>query len=244
MPSARKIKTNRANSRLSTGPNTAQGKTHAAQNARRHGLSVSILLNPVLSAEAENLAREIAGEGASPEIRGLARRVAEAQVDVIRVSQARLSLLSRNLNGLEYTPHECLRTLDATLKIIARHMRRLGPETPLPPEVAQLAYYVLHWKPDGAEKFVHILLSFAYRRPRAARCRPRRDSCRSGLRSVRAEFFPCWPAGVRFRSGCIRTRFRALRGPDLRWSLRRCRVRQPSVRLDAGAFAMTASRPE
>ena len=157
MPSARKIKTNRANSRLSTGPNTAQGKTHAAQNARRHGLSVSILLNPVLSAEAENLAREIAGEGASPEIRGLARRVAEAQVDVIRVSQARLSLLSRNLNGLEYTPHECLRTLDATLKIIARHMRRLGPETPLPPEVAQSADYVLHWKPDGAEKFVHIL---------------------------------------------------------------------------------------
>ena len=161
MPGARKIKTNRANSRLSTGPNTAQGKTHAAQNARRHGLSVSILLNPVLSAEAENLAREIAGEGASPEIRGLARRVAEAQVDVIRVSQARLSLLSRNLNGLEYTPHECLRTLDATLKIIARHMRRLGPETPLPPEVAQLAYYVLHWKPDGAEKFVHILSDLA-----------------------------------------------------------------------------------
>ena len=89
MLSVRKIKANRANSRFSTGPNTAQGKTHAAQNARRHGLSVSVLLDRCRSAEAENLAREIAGEGATPEILNLARRVAELQIDLIRIRQAR-----------------------------------------------------------------------------------------------------------------------------------------------------------
>jgi hypothetical protein len=89
MPSARKIRANRANSQLSSGPNTAQGKTHAAQNARRHGLSVSILLDRARSAEAENLAREIAGEGATREILDLARRVAEPQIDLIRIRQAR-----------------------------------------------------------------------------------------------------------------------------------------------------------
>src|SRR5262249_4378798 len=106
MPSARKIKVNRANSRFSTGPNTAQGKTHAAQNARRHGLSVSIFLDRARSAEAESLAREIAGEGATHEILDLARRVAEPQIDLIRIRQARHDLLSRDLNDPEFRPRK------------------------------------------------------------------------------------------------------------------------------------------
>ena len=161
MASARKVKANRANARSSTGPNTAQGKTRAAQNARRHGLSVFVLLDPALSAEAENLAREIAGKGTTPEILELARRVAEAQIDVMRVRQARLDLLSRNLNDLDYRPDKYFRSARATIKIIARHMRQFGPETPLPPDVAQLSDFVLHWKPEGAEKFAYIFSDLA-----------------------------------------------------------------------------------
>jgi hypothetical protein len=68
MTSARKIKTNRVNAKACTGPKTTQGKVRAAQNARRHGLSSSVLADPFLSAEVRNRAREIAGEGVSHEI--------------------------------------------------------------------------------------------------------------------------------------------------------------------------------
>jgi hypothetical protein len=54
--------------RASTGPKTARGKTRAAQNALRHGLSLPILEGQALSVEAERLAREFAGEGATAEI--------------------------------------------------------------------------------------------------------------------------------------------------------------------------------
>src|SRR5215813_12232896 len=140
MPSARKIKANRANSRFSTGPNTARGKTHAAQNARRHGLSVSVLLDRCRSAEAEDQAREIAGEGATHEILNLARRVAEAQIDLIRIRQARHDLLSRDLNDPEFRPRSYSKEADAT---IIGYMRRFGPDAVLPPLVADR---VLHWK--------------------------------------------------------------------------------------------------
>jgi hypothetical protein len=94
--SARKLNANRANARASTGPRTAAGKKRATRNALRHGLSLSALENPTLSAEAANLAREIADEGATPDILELARSVAEAQIDLIRIRQARHDLLSRD----------------------------------------------------------------------------------------------------------------------------------------------------
>src|SRR6516225_3324536 len=97
MTSARKIKANRANARASAGAKTVHGKARAAQNARRHGLSLSVFENPILSEEAENLAREIAGEGPTPEILNRARGVAEPQIDLIRIRQVRHDLLSRDL---------------------------------------------------------------------------------------------------------------------------------------------------
>jgi hypothetical protein len=87
--SERKVWTNRRNSRASTGPRTASGKAAAAQNARRHGLRVAALSDPVLSVEVAKLAREIAGEDADERRRELAQRIAEAQIDVARVRQAR-----------------------------------------------------------------------------------------------------------------------------------------------------------
>ena len=91
-----KIDANRANAKASTGPKTARGKTRAAQNALRHGLSSPILEGQALSVEAESLAREFAGEGATPEILEHARRVAAAQIDLVRIRQARHDLLARS----------------------------------------------------------------------------------------------------------------------------------------------------
>jgi len=72
LTSVRKFKANRANARASTGPNTARGRTRAARNAFR---------------------REIAGPDANASIQELARRVAEAQIDLRRVRDARHQLL-------------------------------------------------------------------------------------------------------------------------------------------------------
>src|SRR5262245_3779508 len=96
MTSERRLRANRANARASTGPQSATGKKRASQNARRHGLSLSVGLDPILSERAKSLAREIAGEGATSEILGLASRVADAEIDILRVRQARLELRSQD----------------------------------------------------------------------------------------------------------------------------------------------------
>src|SRR5262245_24030956 len=98
MTSAGKLRPNRANSLRSTGPRTAAGRARSAQNARRHGLGSPVLSNPALSAEVEMIAQRIAGD-ANPELLELARRIAEAEVDVIRVRRVRTELISRALSG-------------------------------------------------------------------------------------------------------------------------------------------------
>ena len=102
MISASKINANRANAGASTGPKTARGKAHSAKNARRYGLSLPVLADRALSEDVEALACEIAGEGAAPEIHELARRIAEAQIDLRRVRSARLDLLSGALRDPDY----------------------------------------------------------------------------------------------------------------------------------------------
>jgi hypothetical protein len=102
MTSRRKVEANRANARNSTGPTTAQGKARVARNARRHGLNLSVFADPVLSQQVEMMAAEIAGETADDESHELARRVAEAQIDLQRVRCARQQFLSDLLNDADY----------------------------------------------------------------------------------------------------------------------------------------------
>jgi hypothetical protein len=90
--SARQRDANRRNARSSTGPRTSAGKARAAQNARRHGLSLPTRYDPSRWDENEALARAIAGADADAERLELARRVAEAQIDIIRARAARRDL--------------------------------------------------------------------------------------------------------------------------------------------------------
>ncbi len=94
MTSELKSKANRANSRASTGPRTRYGRARAARNALRHGLSVPVCSDPVFSDQVEALAREIAGADANAENLDLARRIAEAHIDLRRIRQARHQLLT------------------------------------------------------------------------------------------------------------------------------------------------------
>ena len=94
-PSRAKIAANRANAQRSTGPTSPAGKQRVARNALSHGLAISVWADPSCSAQVEALTALIAGEGAEESRLSLARRIAEAQVDLIRVRAARIRLLAR-----------------------------------------------------------------------------------------------------------------------------------------------------
>jgi hypothetical protein len=94
LTSDRKIKANRDNARASTGPKTQHGRARSTRNALRHGLSLPVVVDPALADEVAALARAIAGPDANADQQRLARQVAEAEVDLRRVLQARHHLLS------------------------------------------------------------------------------------------------------------------------------------------------------
>jgi hypothetical protein len=154
--SARRLRANRANARASTGPQTAAGKASAARNARRHGLNLSILADPALSAEVKDLAREITGEGDNPELREFASRIAEAQIDLVRVRRARHHLLSRALVAGDYGSPAAVKKKGAQILLVAK---TLGPDAPIPTTLSDL----MTAKPEGPEKFASILGDLAAR---------------------------------------------------------------------------------
>jgi hypothetical protein len=94
MTSARKLAANRVNARASTGPKTVAGRARVANNAQRHGLSLSIHRDPSVAAEIDALARTIAGPDGDAEMLSLARRIAEAELELLRVRLARRRLLA------------------------------------------------------------------------------------------------------------------------------------------------------
>ena len=149
MTSDSKIKANRANARASTGPKTARGRVRTARNALRHGLSLPFYANPTLSQEAEELAREMAGTDASAEIRQLACRIAEADIDLRRVRHARNQFLTDRLNDEYYESRANRRT---KLAFIFKLLRPNAPDIPMP----ALSKYLTS-TPQGPEKLATIL---------------------------------------------------------------------------------------
>jgi hypothetical protein len=106
--SARKLYANRRNALASTGPRTSAGKARVAQNARRHGLSLSARDDPAGSGEVDALARAIAGDAADAKSWELAYRIAAAQIDLVRARRARRDIM-----------HAALREPDATAGVAA-----------------------------------------------------------------------------------------------------------------------------
>lgn len=98
MRGVRRAFANRANAKKSTGPKTPGGKAIAARNSERHGLSLPVLADPTLSREVEDAARQIATPliGAEPVGRQheLACRIAEPTIDLRRVREAKVPLIS------------------------------------------------------------------------------------------------------------------------------------------------------
>ena len=98
----------------------------------------------------EALAREIIGTDANPEIKELVRRIAEAQIDLRRVRNARHQILSQALSDPDYESDVMLRKKSA---LVLRYARRSDLNKPLPDEVMEF----LSSKPEGPNKFAAIL---------------------------------------------------------------------------------------
>src|SRR5690349_3507487 len=103
MTSAAVRTANRANAARSTGPRTRAGKAAVARNALRHGLSLPVLADPALAPEVAALTARIAGEGADPARHGAAVRIAESQVDVLRVRRVRARIIAEGFTQDDIT---------------------------------------------------------------------------------------------------------------------------------------------
>ena len=151
MTSARKVRTNRANARASTGPKTSAGRARSARNALRHGLNVPIADLEVFSPEVERLAEAIRGtQPGDAQLERPVRLVAEAQIDMHRVRQARHRFLADKLSQRDY---QKLSTVRLKKELLRRNL--LGRMTGIP--LFQGLIDRVGQFPEGAEKFALIL---------------------------------------------------------------------------------------
>ena len=131
-----------------------------AQNARRHGLNVAVADDPLLAKEAAELERAIldglpdGGGAPATELKYLARRVAEAQLDVMRVRRARHHMIAGALADPRYRSPRNLRRHIAMLGGVVDLLTR---GLPVPDDMRKAAF----GRPRGALKFALILADLA-----------------------------------------------------------------------------------
>ncbi len=172
MTSPRRIRANRANARLSSGPKSSVGKSRWARNAFRHGFIVPVALVPDLAGDLEALARRLCGEDRDPRLMELARRVAEAQIDLRRVRAYRQSLIQRALTDQGF---QTKATKRAQFNLAAAILR--DPFNHLPEDVEQ----AMHPPPvKGPEKLALIVADYARRLAALARGRDCREPRMTG----------------------------------------------------------------
>jgi hypothetical protein len=119
---------------------------------------VPILSDPTLSEEVAALGRQIAGADAAPEIQELARRIAEAQLDLRRVRGLRHDLIARALSDANY---DSRRNWDKKLMTALRIVRMCGRGEEVPQEQVKFLSSELE-EPD---RFAAIISEIARQLP-------------------------------------------------------------------------------
>jgi len=109
---------------------------------------IPVLSDPTLSAEVEAMAQKIAGN-ATPELIELARQVAEAEVDVLRVRRFRSDMISRELKMERF---EVLvggsRDWRRVLVILSKAAKLQHRGEPLPPDMDAIVRFIADRPPE------------------------------------------------------------------------------------------------
>ena len=95
MTSPAKIAANRRNARRSTGPRSAAGKARARRNAFRHGLATPASLDHVAMDRIDDLVVALTRDFPDQLEFELATVAAEAQAEIERVRQTKVTLVNR-----------------------------------------------------------------------------------------------------------------------------------------------------
>jgi hypothetical protein len=132
-----------------------------ASNALRHGLNVAVADDPLLTEDVERIARAMCdgvgrgGARPSAELAHLARRVAEAQVDLMRVRRARHAMMTRALDNPRYRSPRYLRRQIAMLVAVGELLIR---GIAVPDDMRKAAF----GRPRGALKFALVIADLAH----------------------------------------------------------------------------------
>jgi hypothetical protein len=162
----RQRRANRANAKASTGPKTKAGKARSAQNALRHGLTISVWSEPALAPQAEAIALRIAGSKAEANTLEWARRIAEAQVDLNRVRSLRSQAILRMLSDSDYgSPLEA----KPQFPLLARFLDRAERDAVRPVDIETIDQVLHPEHLEGDAKLATILADSAREFARLAR---------------------------------------------------------------------------
>ena len=142
-----RARANRANALRSTGPRGAEGKQRVAQNALRHRLAVPVATLPEFDEALARLAQAIAGEGADARHLELARRAAEARIEVLRARHAKRAVIDEAIANPEFEGHEPRAVWPQLFWPVLLSMDATVPERPVPP--------------DGSERMAVIVAELA-----------------------------------------------------------------------------------
>ena len=146
-----KIKANRQNGRMSTGPKTSAGRARSSRNALRHGLTLPVLIDPAVAQEVDELAAQIAGPDANATVQELAQNVAEAQIELRRVRAVRQHIVCAKWNNPDYdSPADVRRKMPIISRLVGKYWYRLKNER-------ELHEFVIS-KPEGPHKLASILV--------------------------------------------------------------------------------------
>lgn len=123
MTSDRKADSNRKNSQKSTGPRSERGRRRSGRNALRHGLAVAIGADPFVANEIKLLEKGLMTVYGGKTAGELARRVAEAEMDLLRIRKLRAESFKTTYDNPEPTLTDYAE-LNASLAKLERYERR------------------------------------------------------------------------------------------------------------------------
>jgi hypothetical protein len=155
MATSAQIEANRRNARSSTGPRTARGKASASRSARKHRLNIPITADPRFAPAIDELAYKILGEE-DPALLQAARAVAEASLDLDRVTHAKHALLSAAFDDPNYDSRKNGRMKIKLFELICQYVEDENP--PRVPRSVSRRFDFLQTTPKAVHRLAENLV--------------------------------------------------------------------------------------